>query len=214
MFQLVNPQRPYRLTRVALLGVLTVTAALTGCTTTNEPPATSATQTPPIPTPTQPPSPVADAYAMRDRSIEIQRIIFSLIPTEYTTNHDSRTPGHVPIALLTCEPILADDFHATNPTTDPEGVTYPGYFSVLIDEGAPYEQLLHDLYTDTVAHPDINIDTTRLPTTYEDGTQIITTDGFVIALSTARSRSHKSQVIRGSVWSPCFIPEAETPHRI
>ena len=163
--------RPAPTCRRLIFIVSALSILLTGCDSTARPPAAT--------------TPIADAYDMKDRSLEIQRQIADLFPKEYTTKNELKGPDEdFKMTLLKCKPILSDEYWKSEDNN--EGVQYTGYFVV---------QLVEDLIPDN-------------PT--EDVT-LYTTDGYEIMLSYVLPEKRNRYDVGVDVWSPCFIPETMPP---
>ena len=171
-------------------------ALLTGCDSTARPPVAT--------------TPIADAYDMKDRSLEIQRQIADLFPEEYTTKNELDGPDEsFERLLLKCKPILSDDYW--NSEDDNDGVQYTGGFTVRLDGGAPVAQIVDQIYQDIIHSPDIELLEELIPDTPTEDDTLYTTDGYEIMLSYVLPEESSRHIVLIYVWSPCFIPETMPP---
>ncbi len=157
-------------------------------------------------------TPIADAYDMKDRSLEIQRQIADLFPEEYTTKNELEGPDEdFETTLLKCKPILSEEYW--NSEDDNDGVQYTGGFTVRLDDGAPVAQIVDQIYQDIIHSPDIELLEEFIPDTPTEDDTLYTTDGYEIMLSYVLPEESSRHIVLIYVWSPCFIPETMPPSR-
>ncbi len=188
--------RPAPTCRRLIFIVSALSILLTGCDSTARPPAAT--------------TPIADAYNMKDRSLEIQRQIADLFPKEYTTKNELKGPDEdFKMTLLKCKPILSDEYWKSEDNN--EGVQYTGYFVVRLDEGAPVAEIVDQIYQDIIHSPDIELVEDLIPDNPTEDVTLYTTDGYEIMLSYVLPEKRNRYDVGVDVWSPCFIPETMPP---
>lgn len=194
---LPSPRPAQGFRKLVLMAPLLV-ALLTGCDSNACPPAAT--------------TPIADAYDMKDRSLEIQRQIADLFPKEYTTKNELKGPdGNFKMTLLKCKPILSDEYWKSEDNN--EGVQYTGYFVVRLDEGAPVAEIVDQIYQDIIHSPDIELVEDLIPDNPTEDVTLYTVDGYEIMLSYVLPEKRNRYDVGVDVWSPCFIPETMPPSR-
>lgn len=156
---------------------------------------------------------VDDPSQMKVRSIEIQQAIADMIPDRYTHANDLAGPydEDQKASLLKCKPILSSDYW--NLEDEGEGVQYAGGFAVRLDEGAPAEDIVDQVYTEIVDSPKIGIDRRSIPGSLTSDTILYTTDGYQVSVGYFLSKKGGQYLVDVYVWSPCFILETMPPSR-
>ncbi len=188
--------RPTQAARKLVLMAPLLVALLAGCDGGDHSPAAT--------------TPVADAYDMKDRSLEIQRQIADLFPEEYTTKNELEGPDEdFKMTLLKCKPIISDEYW--NSEGDNDGVQYTGGFTVRLDEGAPVAKIVDQVYQDIIHSPDIDIIEELIPENPTEDDTLYTADGYEIMLSYVLPEERSKYIVLIYVWSPCFIPETMPP---
>ena len=159
------------------------------------------------------PIPTAAATEMKSRSQEIQQVIYELMPPEYLSANDLNSPWKATPAspLLPCKPILSAESWQSDDNSS--GYQYPGSFSARLDEGAPVEEIVDQLYQDVIHSPDLEFDPDSIPEDPSSMTQLITADGYQVLISYVLPSDSTRLIISVDVWSPCFIPETMPPGR-
>ncbi len=159
------------------------------------------------------PIPTAAATEMKSRSQEIQQVIYELMPPEYLSTNDLNSPWQDAPAspLLPCKPILSAESWQSDDNSS--GYQYPGSFSARLDEGAPVEEIVDQLYQDVTHSPNLEFDPDSIPEDPSSMTQLITADGYQVLISYVLPSDSTRHIISVDVWSPCFIPETMPPGR-
>ena len=188
--------RPTQAARKLVLMAPLLVALLAGCDSAARPPVAT--------------TPVADAYDMKDRSLEIQRQIAERFPDKYTTKNELEGPDEdFKMTLLKCKPILSEEYWSSE--EDNDGVQYTGGFTVRLDDGAPVAQIVDQVYQDIIHSPDIDIVEELIPENPTEDDTLYTADGYEIMLSYVLPEESSRHIVLIYVWSPCFIPETIPP---